>query len=614
MLYLNNVAELGGHLSGHSCDADRTVESMSGSNSEHILDEGNLDNTTTTSILRKDYLGTSIDFTLEDIPQTYEDALASTESDYWKAAIENEVNGLIKLKTYIIGDLPINKKPIKLRWVFSRKPPARYKARMVAKGFMQHYGVDYSETFSPVARYSTTRLFFSLCALLSLYVNQMDVDYAFPNAELEQGVEIWAEPLPGMNVPRGKYILLKKALYGLKQAARQWNSDINTYMESIGFTRLRTDPCIYVRGNYGLGTLIIILLYVDDMGIAAQTIKLLNKTKNDFLLKYSMKDLGEPKKMLGMQVHYSLNRIFIGLSDYITKLYQKYQHLITLNGTYRTPMAVNTRLSKILTPPTEEERIYMTSVPYREIVGGLLWCSLICRPDLAFAVNQVAKFNSDPRIQHWEALQRILLYAYQNKDWGIQYLGPKDVNQQYDPIINFGSWADANFSTDPDTSLSVSGNIDVMNLATKREKGLSGSLSRLANGPINWCSKTQDVVALSTQESEFYAAALSVQEAIAQTEMLEELGIDTVKPRIIQEDNKACIWYSEHPGTYEKTKHIRRKFHFVQQHVSDGTVKLEYCPSSENLADFFTKPLTIEQFEYFRSIIMYLWGSNINDM
>ena len=124
-----------------------------------------------------------------------------------------------------------------------------------------------------------------------------------------------------------------------------------------------------------------------------------------------MKDLGEPKKMLGMQVHYSLNRIFIGLSDYITKLYQKYQHLITLNGTYRTPMAVNTRLSKILTPPTEEERIYMTSVPYREIVGGLLWCSLICRPDLAFAVNQVAKFNSDPRIQHWEALQRILLYA-----------------------------------------------------------------------------------------------------------------------------------------------------------------------------------------------------------
>ena len=96
--------------------------------------------------------------------------------------------------------------------------------------------------------------------------------------------------------------------------------------------------------------------------------------------------------------------------------------------------------------------------------------------------------------------------------------------------------------------------------------------------------------------------------------MLEELGIATVRPRIIQEDNQACIWYSEHLGSYENTKHIRRKFHFVQQHVSEGTVKLVYCPSAENLADFFTKPLTVEQFEFFRSIIMYIWGSSPRDM
>ena len=87
----------------------------------------------------------------------------------------------------------------------------------------------------------------------------MDVDYAFVNADLEDGVEIWCVPLPGMNVPRGKHILLKKALYGLKQAARQWNMDINTYILSLGFTRLVTDSCMYVRGSYGLGTLVIIV-------------------------------------------------------------------------------------------------------------------------------------------------------------------------------------------------------------------------------------------------------------------------------------------------------------------------------------------------------------------
>ena len=160
----------------------------------------------------------------------------------------------------------------------------------------------------------------------------------------------------------------------------------------------------------------------------------------------------------------------------------------------------------------------------------------------------------------------------------------------------------------------MTGNLSTINLQTKREKGITGNLTRIANGPISWCAKTQDVVALSTQESEFYAAAQAVQDGIAHNDMLEKLGIATVRPRIIQEDNQACIWYSEHPGSYEKTKHIRRKFHFVQQHVSEGTVKLVYCPSAENLADFFTKPLTVEQFEFFRSIIMYIWGSSPRDM
>jgi hypothetical protein len=96
--------------------------------------------------------------------------------------------------------------------------------------------------------------------------------------------------------------------------------------------------------------------------------------------------------------------------------------------------------------------------------------------------------------------------------------------------------------------------------------------------------------------------------------MLEELGIATVRPIIIQEDNQACIWYSEHPGSYEKTKHIRRKFHFVQQHVSDGTVRLEYCPSEFKFSDLFTKPLPSDTFERFRDVIMYLWGSSDEDM
>ena len=122
------------------------------------------------------------------------------------------------------------------------------------------------------------------------------------------------------------------------------------------------------------------------------------------------------------------------------------------------------------------------------------------------------------------------------------------------------------------------------------------------------------MVALSTQKSGFYVAAHAVQVGIAQNEMLEELGIATVKPIIIQEYNQICIWYSEHPGCYEKSKNIRRKFHFVQHHVSKGTVKSEYCPTANNIADFFTKPLSVDLFERFRAIIMYLWCTSHGDV
>ena len=156
----------------------------------------------------------------QELPDSYESAVTGIESKDWIEATDNELNGLKKLKTWSVGDLPINKKALRLRWCFTKKS-TKFKARIVVKGFMQLFGVDYNETFSPVARYTTIRLFLALCALLSLTINQMDVDYACVNADLEEDVDIWCHPLAGMNVPKGKYIRLNKALYGLKQSARQ---------------------------------------------------------------------------------------------------------------------------------------------------------------------------------------------------------------------------------------------------------------------------------------------------------------------------------------------------------------------------------------------------------
>ena len=118
---------------------------------------------------------------------------------------------------------------------------------------------------------------------------------------------------------------------------------------------------------------------------------------------------------------YNLNRLFIHISDYIRAIYHKYAPILIINGSYRTPMPVNARLSNYMCPKVWSEVEYMSKVPYREVVGALLWRSLICLPDLFYAVNQVAKYISDPGVLHWEAVQRILLYAYQYKDWGVLY-------------------------------------------------------------------------------------------------------------------------------------------------------------------------------------------------
>ena len=595
---------------------DPFMEFITKSNDECISDHSILNTMTTgdhnlTSVDDITFKGSAIDFALSEVPQTYAEALQDADSEHWIKAAELENAAWKRLQVGEYGDLPLNQKPIKLRWVFARKPPDRYKARVVAKGFLQHHGLDFDETYSPVARLTSLRLFLSLCALLSLHVNQLDVDNAFINAELEPGVEIWVEPLPGMHAPAGKFIRLKKSLYGLKQAARDWNMNINEFLLSKGFKRVEHDICMYVRGDYSKGTLVILLLYVDDMAIGASNLKLLNQVKNDFLTKYSMKDLGVPKKILGMEIQYTLNNIFISIPQYISKMFKKYSPLFTLTTPYRTPMPVNTKLTRSMCPTTPEESIHMSTLPYREIVGVLLWCAILCRPDISYAVNQLAKYNSNPGREHWMALQRVLIYLYHNREWGIEYTGPRNQNEEYKTVINFGSWADANFSTDPDTSLSTTGTVHSIDIKPvvippKREKGISGIIARIGetNGPVAWSSKTQSVVALSSFESEYYAAAQAVQEALAQAEMLEELNISVNKPLLIQEDNMACIWYTNHPGDYEKTKHIKRKFHFVQQHVADGDVELVYCNTTQNLADFFTKCLTEEVFLFYRSVMM----------
>jgi histone deacetylase 1/2 len=193
------------------------------------------------------------------------------DRDKWAAAEKAEIQSLIKNKVFTEVTRPSNRTPIPCKWIYKRKKSKsgsveKFKARLVAKGFHQIYGQDFNETFSPVARLTTIRLLYSVAVLLNLRVTQLDVETAFLNSELPPDEQVFVEPPPLLDLPQGKCYKLQRSLYGLKQSPRLWNNTINKFLLEIGFHRLSTDGCIYVKGTPNSGQPYIILaLYVDDL-------------------------------------------------------------------------------------------------------------------------------------------------------------------------------------------------------------------------------------------------------------------------------------------------------------------------------------------------------------
>ncbi|CAN1255787.1 Retrovirus-related Pol polyprotein from transposon TNT 1-94, partial [Linum perenne] len=165
-------------------------------------------------------------FMLENDPRTYEEAMKSVDSSFWKEAIQSELESIKSNHTWDLVDLPTGSKAIGCKWIFKRKLKTdgtveRFKARLVIKGFTQKPGLDYFDTYSPVTKISTIRILFALASINHMHVHQMDVKTAFLNGELNE--EIYMEVPPGSSecIVGQKVCRLRKSLYGLKQAPKQ---------------------------------------------------------------------------------------------------------------------------------------------------------------------------------------------------------------------------------------------------------------------------------------------------------------------------------------------------------------------------------------------------------
>ncbi|KAG8492460.1 hypothetical protein CXB51_009588 [Gossypium anomalum] len=290
------------------------------------------------------------------------------------------MESLHKNRTWDLVQLPKGKKVVRCKWVFKKKEgipgveEPRYKARLVAKGYSQILGVDFTDVFSPVVKHSSIRALFGIVAMHDLELEQLDVKTTFLHGELEEDIYM-QQPEGFIASEKEDYVcLLRKSLYGLKQSPRQWYKRFDSFMASHDFKRNSLDSCVYFKKNSN-GSFVYLLLYVDDMLIAAKDKGEIRKVKAQLSEEFEMKDLGPAKKILGMEIlrDRKASKLYLSQKGYIKKVLCRFN--MQSAKPVSTTLAAHFRLSSALSPQSDDEIEYMSHVPYSSAVGSLsmLW-------------------------------------------------------------------------------------------------------------------------------------------------------------------------------------------------------------------------------------------------
>jgi hypothetical protein len=450
------------------------------------------------------------------------------------------------------------------KWLFKIKHVVdgsieKYKARFVAHGFSQKEGIDYEETFTPVARYTSIRTIIALAAKMKWKLHQMDVKTAFLNDIIEE--EVYIEKPQGFEVEDRKSHVcqLKKALYGLKQDPRAWYGRIDSFLTSLGFTKSKADSNIYFKIMENEP--VILLLYVDDLFLTREE-KLIAKCKQRLASEFEMKDLGLMHYFLGLELWQSPKRIFLNQGKYMVEILKRFDMLECKS--MNTPMEAKLKLLV----DTSSDLIDATL--YGQIIGSLMYLKNT-RPDICFAVKTLSQFLVEPRCVHLVATKHVMRYLKGTMDYGLSYDGDHD--------FTLSGYTDADWAG-----------------SVADRKSTSGCCFSLGSVMISWQSRNQSSIALSTMEAEYIAACSASCEAIWLRKLLTDLFDLEMRATTILCDNQSCIKMIENVVFHDKSKHIEILYHFIHDMVQRGALKLQYISTDEQVVDVMTKPLSRVKF------------------
>ncbi|XP_073263057.1 uncharacterized protein [Populus alba] len=490
-------------------------------------------------------------------PKTYKQA---SSIPHWQHVMTNEITTLEKNQTWDLVILPPNKTVIGCKWVYKVKFQAdgqveRYKARLVAKGYTQQEGIDFFDTFSPVAKITTVRVLLTIAAANNWHLHQLDVDNAFLHGDLHE--EVYMQLPPGYsnhNDPR--VCKLKKSIYGLKQASRQWFSKLSASLLHFGFLQAKSYSSLFIKQSKT--TLIAILIYVDDVLIASNDLTALTIVKNYLRRIFPIKDLGHLKYFLGIEVARSTKGIVLSQRKYALDILMDSGFSGAKPITF--PMESTLKLSTHDTSPP-----LPNPASYRRLIGRLLYLTLT-RPNLSYAIQTLSQFMSNPHTLHMQAAERVLRYLKATPEKGLLLKAASP--------LHLKAYSDSDWG----------GCIDI-------RRSVTGYLVFLGDSLISWKSKKQPTISRSSAEAEYRALATTSCELQWLSYLLADFHIPHSQPALLYTDSKPASEIAYNPVHHERTKHIQIDCHLVCEKLLAGLLTIIHIPSKFQLADALTKPL-----------------------
>ncbi|GJV38731.1 ribonuclease H-like domain-containing protein [Tanacetum coccineum] len=459
-------------------------------------------------------------------------------------------------------ELPKNRKAISSKWLWKIKYKSngeieRYKARLVALGCNQREGIDYEETFSPVVKMVTVRCLMNIAVLNDWPMFQLDIDNAFLYGDLNEVV--YMKPPQGYYASDcNKVCRLKKSLYGLKQAPRQWNAKLTCALVENGFSQSKSDYSLFTKSDNGV--FLALLVYVDDIIITGNDTSEIEKFKEFLRTKFMIKDLGNLKYFLGIEVINTDKGICLNQRKYVLDLLTDYGMLACKPA--RTPMLSKVSISN---EATSIDPLLDNIVDYQKLMGKLIYLTNT-RPDISYAVHCLSQFMHAPLKSHLRSAFKILRYLKGSPGLGIHIT---KASGMYLKAYSDADWAKC--------------------VVTR--KSVTGYCIFINDNLISWKSKKQNTISKSSSEAEYRALASVTSEVIWVLKVLKDLGYDNLLPVSLFCDSKPAIKIAANPVFHERTKHLEIDLHFVREKILKGVIKTVKVESANQIADILTKGL-----------------------